>query len=324
MPPKRAHKELAITATDEQISFEGMVVLADASVFQLAILYAKSMMQVISTLCKVPCDASLQQVVSGEIVFQRHGTQIYAHHLLDPTVAYEMDKPPYLWIRWLKTIFASKKQRIEEQVPSVNPHVNIEKDQNFNTLLSLLTKLPKVTKLVILRMDDGKIILQVLGTLLDAVITIENGGWIECDTVTKPGENRLRVPWGPKKSNAALGAQMMMIAGDAKTWIVEIVFTGVRLIGLHKFDMVGGIVCFTTPNEVKKISFNRFQCPSLDRQNKNLVVVKTPDSPFDGVIKTIQKRGRDEYELQDGSLLPLTSAQSLDVVISSFKKTGRF
>jgi hypothetical protein len=234
-----------------------------------------------------------------------------------------MDRLPYFWVEWLKKLFAPKKQRVEEPLPTAAPAINSVNDPTFYTLLCLLAKLPKHDKLVIIRLEDGKIILQVLGNLLDAVITIQNGEYFECSTETEPGQLSLRVPWETPKPNEPLGAQLMVIPEDAATWSIEIVGEGNILVGIHHYANVGGNICLTAPKQAKKVAFTRSQLPKFEG-NKNLVVVKTPGTSFSGVIKTFKKRERDGYRLENGELLPLKGAQSLDMVIQNFKRNARF
>jgi hypothetical protein len=335
MPPKRVREESEPGFRDEsepEFNEESYLsLLADAALHQGKVEEAKRTMHLIALSSNTRCNSNEQQVVLDNIVIQHQDGKIYAHDITDPTVTYEMDQPPLFWIRRLKTIFAPKKQPCEpapkpvpepvpEHVPIIRP--SIDKEQTFQTLMSLLAKLPPCNKLVIVRLEDGKIILQVLGKLLDAVITIENGMYYECCTETKVGDPKLRVPWVPPKPNASLGTQMVMLAKDAPKWFVEIHVQLWRMIGIHRYDC-GGIVCLTTPNGVNKFSFNTNQHPSLDGKNKKLVVIKTPGAPFDGVIKTIKKKVVDGYELIDGSLLPLSGVEPLDKVMAAFKQTGR-
>lgn len=300
-----------------------LCVLADASEIKLTIHAAENDMVVISNLCGCSAEPNQTHVVFGNIVIQRHGSRIYAHHITDPTVAYDMDRPPYFWMEWLKKIFAPKKQCVEEPVPTAAPAINSVNNKEFNILLCLLAKLPAHDKLVIVRLENGKIILQVLGTLLDAVITIEKGEYFECSTVTEPGQLRLCVPWETPKPNQPLGAQVMVIPEDAPSWYMEIIGEGNRLVGIHHYTNVGGIICLTAPKQTKRFQFTRSQRPAFDN-NKNLVVVKTPGTPFDGVVKTFKKRERDGYRLENDELLPLKGTQSLDVVIQNFKRDARF
>jgi len=310
MPPKRVREE------------SDLFLLADAALHQGEVDKARRTMLLIALSNNTRCDSKEQQLVLRDIVIQRQGVKIYAHHITDPTVTYEMDKTPVSWIKWLKTIFTPKKQRCEAPEPVTVLPSRSGNEQNFETLLTLLSKLPSCNKLVIAHLEDGRIILQVLGRLLDAVITIENGLYYECDTVSKPGETMLRVPWVSPKPNGSLGSQMVMITKDAEKWFVEIHMQAGRLIGIHRYDC-GGIVCLTTPNGVKKFSFNPNQQPSLDRKNDKLILVKTSEAPFDGTIKTFKGKVVNGYELTDGSLLPLSDGEPLDKVLSVFKQTGR-
>jgi hypothetical protein len=324
MPPKRGR--------DSTEPADGSLdVLAKASVVKQKIHDAENNMVVLHNLCGCSAEPNNTQVVFGNIVIQRNGSRICAHHITDPTVAYDMDRPPYFWIEWLKKIFAPKKQCVEEPVPTAAPAINSVNNKefnsvnnvNFNILLCLLAKLPAHDKLVIVRTEDGKIILQVLGTLLDAVITIEKGEYFECSTVTEPGQLRLCVPWETPKPNEPLGAQVMVIPEDAPSWYMEIIGKGNRLVGIHHYTNVGGIVCITSPNQIERLLFTRSQHPKFEK-NKNLVVVKTPGTPFSGVIKTFKKRERDGYRLENDELLPLKGTQSLDVVMQNFKRDARF
>ena len=316
MPPKRGR--------DSTEPADGSLdVLANASVIQQEIHAAENNMVVLSNLCGCPTEPNQTHFVWGNIVIKRDGPRIYAYYVNDPTVAYDMDRLPYFWVEWLKKIFAPKKQRVEEPVPTAAPAINSVNNKDFNILLRLLAKLPAHDKLVIIRTEDGKIILQVLGDLLDAVITIEKGEYFECSTVTEPGQLRLRVHWGTPTPNEQLGAQVMVIPEDAATWSVEIRNFENKLVGIHHYANVGGIVCLTAPKQTKKVAFTRSQHPTFEN-NKNLVVVKTPGTLFSGVIKTIKKRERNGYRLENGELLPLKGAQPLDKVIEEFKRNARF
>jgi len=315
MPPKRV-RELP-----EPIG--SLDILACASVIHMQVQDAKTTMLQLKTICGGSIDGNYQQIVFGNIVIQRQGSHIYAHHITDATVAYDMDRLPYFWVEWLKKIFAPKKQRIEDPLPTAAPAINSVYNEEFYILLCLLAKLPKHEKLVIIRLKDGKIILQVLGNLLDAVITIENGEYFECSTETEPGQLKLSVPWEAPKPNEPLGSQMMMIPEDATTWDMEIIGEGNILVGIHHYANVGGNICLTAPKQAKKVAFTRSQLPKFEG-NKNLVVVKTPGTPFSGVIKTFKERERYRYRLENGEFLPLKGTQPLDIVIHNFKQNARF
>jgi len=315
MPPKRGRED----STEPDGSLD---ILACASEILRARQNAISTMQILEILCGYKGDPKYQQIVWGSIVIQRDESRIYAHHITDPTVTYDMDRLPYYWMKWLKTILTPKKQRVEEPVPTRAPDINSVNDANFNTLLCLLTKLPKHEKLVIIRQENGKIILQVLGILLDAVITIENGDWFECSVETEPDQDKLRVPWETSKPNEPLSSQLMMIPVDTPTWSMEIIGC-VNLVGIHHYANVVGNICLTSPKKMEKILFDRSQRPRFN-DNKNLVVVKTTDSPFNGVVRTFKKRVRDGYQLDDDELIPLKRAKPLDKVIQDFKQNARF
>jgi hypothetical protein len=215
-------------------------------------------------------------------------------------------------------------------VPAKRPHVEsldvavtvLPQKSNFDVLCDLGIQLPRFGKLLILKMKDGSIIMRVLaeklnGRKLDAVIRIENGNFKECFVETKNNELKLFVTWLQKHSNPSLEDQLKMIAHDAPTFDVTIkpATSGDGYIGIHRYHGVGGIVCFTSASKMSKISFQQSQYPSLDVANPTLAIVKTPNSPFDGVLKTI-KKVVGGFEI-DGNVMPTKKVLLLDKAIAA-------
>jgi hypothetical protein len=152
---------------------------------------------------------------------------------------------------------------------------------------------------------------------VDAVITIKNGHFNECLVETKPEQIKLSVPWVPTTQNPKLGAQLFMIAQEAATFDVTIkpATSGDGYIGIHRYHGVGGIVCFTSASKMSKISFQQSQYPSLDVANPTFAIIKTPNSPFDGMLKTFKKVDGG-FEI-DGRVIPSGEVLLLDKVLTT-------
>ena len=214
---------------------------------------------------------------------------------------------------------------VESPVITVPPAATVTvlpQPSNFDVLCDRVAQLPPFDKLQILKMDDGSIIMQVIAKMLDgrsvdAVITIKNGVFSECLVETKPEQIKLNVPWVPTKQNSKLRAQLITITQEAATFDVTInpATSGDGYVGIHRYPGVGGIVCITS-SEVSKFSFQPSLHLRLDAPNPTLAIVKTPNSPFDGVLKTFKKVvGGFEIE---GKVIPSGKVLLLDKLLSTF------
>ena len=202
------------------------------------------------------------------------------------------------------------------------PDPDLPQKSNFEVLCELVTRLPHFKTLSIYKKNDGSIILRVLaetwnGRRVDAAISIDNGRYTECLVETEQHEPRLNVPWVPAKPNPQLKAQLDMISPEIASFVVTIkpaILGG--YMGVHWYPKVGGIVCFTSASEVSKFSFLPSQDPKLDADNPTLAVIKTPNSNFDGVLKTIKKVDGG-FEM-DGKVLPSKKVLLFDQFLNNF------
>jgi hypothetical protein len=191
---------------------------------------------------------------------------------------------------------------------------------NFDVLCDLEAQLPHFDELHIHKKDNGSIIMRVLaakldGRKLDAVIRIENGAFNECLVETDPHEVKLYVNWLQEHSNPSLEAQLKMIAHEAPTFDVTIQPAKSGYVGIHRYPRVGGIVCATSASKAAKYTFLPSQHPRLDAANPTLAIVKTPNSPFNGVVKAFKKVvGGLEI---DGKVMPSRDVMLLDKVLSA-------
>jgi hypothetical protein len=193
---------------------------------------------------------------------------------------------------------------------------------NFEVLCELITRLLHFKTLCVSKNDNGNITMRVIaemwnGRRVDAVVLIVNGRYTECLVESEQHEPILNVPWVPAKPNPQLKAQLYMISQEVASFDVTIkpaILGG--YMGVHWYPKVGGIVCFTSASEVSKFSFLSSQDPKLDADNPTLAVIKTPNSNFDGVLKTIKKVDGG-FEM-DGKVLPSREVLLFDQFLNNF------
>jgi len=271
---------------------------------------AKDAMSILTSTLKTPFDVVKQELEYKKILIRRVGTNIVAHHVDNSSVTFTMPDltQPILWVYMLQDIFTQKKVPSPAQ-PSV-PH-------QMQLLLALLAKLPPVQKLVVHKKEQ-EIILNVVGKGFDAIVRLVGEEVFENRSFPQ-----LCVPWRKiTQANTALGTQIIMMPDDSTINLVEIVSTPVGgYIGVHNYG-IGGFLCLSLTNAMAKYLLSKPTLIRLDSINPSLVVIKTPNTLYHGVIKQIEKSNR-EFVWLEGERRSWSEIVNLDTVLSEFSQQGK-
>jgi hypothetical protein len=105
--------------------------------------------------------------------------------------------------------------------------------------------------------------------------------------------------------------------------MVEIVPTPSNgYIGFHDYG-VEGFVCLSLQNAMKKYRLSKPIHITLSYINPSLMVLKTPNSSYDGVIEQIQKKDREFVWFEGGRRFSWSEIQNLDTVFYEFSQSGK-
>lgn len=303
-------ENLIFSATTQRPEWDSFYELMKGSCTILAEKPAKDAMSILASTLKTPLDVVKQELEYKNIVIRREGAKIIAHHVDNSSVTFTMPdlSQPISWVHMLHYIFTQKKVTSPAQ-PSVPPQMQL--------LLSLFAKLPPVQKLVVHKKGQ-EIVLNVVGKGFDAIVRIVGEEVFENRSFPQ-----LCVPWRKTpQANTALGTQIFMMPDDSTINLVDIVSTPVGgYIGVHNYG-VGGIVCLSLSNAMVKYRFSKPTLIRLDSINHSLVVLKTPNTPYHGVIKRIEK-SNSEFVWLEGERHYYSEIVNLDKVLYEFSQLGK-
>jgi hypothetical protein len=309
-PPKRPN----LTADDIVGKQEWQLFsqLVDGSNATLAEQPAKNAMSILASTFKTPLDVIQHQLeVKNKIVIKRVGAKIIAHHVDNSSLTFTMPdlSQPISWVNMLQDILTQRK------VPSpIQPAVS----HQMQLLLALCARLPPIRKLIVHKQKQ-EIVLNIIGTGFDAIVRIVGGQVIENRRFTQ-----FCVPWrNVPQANTALGTQILMIADDATTIYVEIMSTPAGgYIGVHDYGVVR-FMCLSLTNAMVKYRLSKPTLIMLNTINPSLVVLKTPNSTFHGVVERIEKKNRESLWLEGGRRFAWSDIENLDTVLSEFSLQGK-
>ena len=285
--------------------------LVDGSNATLAEQPAKNAMIILASTFKTPLDVVQHQLEVQKIVIKRVGANIIAHHVDNSSLTFTMPdlSQPISWVNMLQDIFTQRK------VPSpVQPVVS----HQLQLVLALFAKLPPFQKLVV-HMKGPEIVLNIVGKGFDAIVRIVGEQVLENRRFPE-----LCVPWRKTtQANTALGTQIIMIPDNATVNLVEIVSTPAGgYIGVHNYG-VGGFVCLSLTNAMVKYRLSKPTLIMLNTINPSLVVLKTPNSTFHGVIERIEKKNKEFLWLEGGRRFAWSEIENLDTVFYEFSQQGK-
>jgi len=281
--------------------------LVDGSNAILAEQPAKNAMSILASTFNTPLDVVQHQLeVKKKIVIKRDGAKITAHHVDNSSLTFTMPdlSQPISWVNMLQDIF-SKKTLPPPGLPVVSHQMQL--------LFAMFARLPPFKKLVIHKKEQ-EIDLNIIGQGFDAIVRIIGEQVLESRRFPQ-----LCVPWRKTtQANTALGTQILMMPDDSTINFVEIVPTPTGgYIGVCNYG-VGGFVCLSKTNAMAKYRLSKSTLIRLDTINPSLVVLKTPNSTFHGVVERIENKNREFVWLEGGRRFAWSEIENLDTVLSEF------
>jgi len=274
---------------------------------------AKNVMSILASTFKTPLDVVSHQLEFKKLVIKRVGVNIIAHHVDNPSFTLTMRdlSEPVLWVNMLIDIFTQSKVP-SPLIPAVSHRMQL--------VLALCARLPPITKLVIHK-KGNEIDLNIIGQGFDAIVRIVGEQVLESRRFPQ-----LCVPWRKTtQPNTALGTQIIMIPDDSIISLVEIVPTPAGgYIGTHNYG-VGGFMCLSKTDAMVKYRLSKPTLIMLNTINPSLMVLKTPNSSFHGVVERIEKKDREYVWLEGGRRFSWNDEKidNLDNVLSKFSQQGR-
>jgi hypothetical protein len=305
-------ENMMFSDTTQRPEWDLFLELIDGSCTILAEIPAKMAMNLLAKTFNSPLDVVKQELQIQQIVVIRAGTKITAHHVEQPSLTFTMHdtSQPILWLKMLQETFSKKMTLTTPTLPQVSKQIQ--------TLLRLCTRLPPLKKMVVNKQGD-EMVLNIIGDGFNAIVRIVGEQVLENRRFPQ-----FCVPWSTSpRANTALGTQILMIPDNATKIMVEIVPTPSNgYIGFHDYG-VEGFVCLSLQNAMKKYRLSKPIHITLSYINPSLMVLKTPNSSYDGVIEQIQKKDREFVWFEGGRRFSWSEIQNLDTVFYEFSQSGK-